>query len=137
VLRCARIDDPIVFRMIISTQGGNKHLFLIITSLVCFFFFITLLLQTILHKASGFFTIKAKLFICLLGFVNQCGILFTFTFFSFGDLMKQSSDDELKVNILGYMDSKLVTKLSKDGGRLMRSTMWTSSSSMFTSMERN
>jgi hypothetical protein len=29
------------------------------------------------------------------------------------------------------MDSKFVTKLSKDGGRLMRSTMYTSSSSIF------
>jgi hypothetical protein len=27
VLRCARIDDPIIFRMIISIQGNNKHLF--------------------------------------------------------------------------------------------------------------
>jgi hypothetical protein len=63
-------------------------LFLVITSLVCFFLLITLLLQTIPHKVSEFFTIKAKLFICLMGFVNQCGILFTFTFFSFGNLMK-------------------------------------------------
>ncbi len=51
--------------------------------------------------------------------------------------MKQSSDDELKVKSLVDMHSKLMTKVSKDGGRLMRSTMYTSSFSIFTSMEHN
>ncbi len=74
VLCCVKIDDPIVRHMIISTQGGNKHLFLIYTSLVYFFFLITLLLQTIPHKVFGFFTIKAKLFVCLMNFVKQHGI---------------------------------------------------------------
>ncbi len=101
MLCCARIDDPIVCCMIISTQGGNKHLFLIFTSLVYLFFLITLLFQTFLHKVSRFLTIKAKHFICLMSFVKQCSIFRTFTFFSFRNLMKQSSDDELKVNILG------------------------------------
>jgi hypothetical protein len=87
--------------MIIITQGGDKHLSLIFTSLVCFFFLITLLLQTIFHKMSGLFAIKTKLFVCLMSFVKQCNIFRIFTFFSFGNLMKQSSDDELKVNILG------------------------------------
>jgi len=86
VLCCARIDDPIICRMIISTQGGNKHLFLIFTSLVYLFFLITLFLQTIPHKVSGFFTIKAKLFICFMSFVKACNIFRTFTFFSFGNL---------------------------------------------------
>jgi hypothetical protein len=36
-----------------------------------------------------------------MSFVKQCSIFRTFTFFSFRNLMKQSSDDELKVNILG------------------------------------
>jgi hypothetical protein len=74
VLCCARIDDPIIRRMIINMKGDNKKLFLIFTSLVCFFFFIILLFQTIRHKMSGFFTIKAKLFVCLMSFVKQCGI---------------------------------------------------------------
>ncbi len=137
VLCCAGIDDPMIHHMIISTQGGNKHLFLIFTSLVCFFFLITLLLQTISHKMSRFFVIKTKLFICFMSFVKQCNIFRIFTYFSFGNLMKESSNDKLKVNILVDMDSKLMTKLSKDGGRLMRSNMYTFSSSIFTSMEHN
>jgi hypothetical protein len=54
-----------------------------------------------------------------MSFVKQCGIFCIFTFFSFGNLMKQLSDNELKVKSFVNMDSKLVTKLSKDGGRLM------------------
>ncbi len=88
VLCCARIDDPIVCRMIISTQGGNKHLILIFASLFCPFFLITILFQTIPHKMSRFFAIKTKFFICLMSFVKQCNIFHTFTFFSFGNFMK-------------------------------------------------
>jgi hypothetical protein len=51
--------------------------------------------------------------------------------------MKQLSDDEFRSTSLVDMDSKLVTKLSIDGGRLMRSVMYTSSFSIFTSMEHN
>ncbi len=36
-----------------------------------------------------------------MSFVKQCGIFLTFIFFSFGNLMKQSNNNELKVNIFG------------------------------------
>ncbi len=36
-----------------------------------------------------------------MSFVKQNGIFHTFTFFSFAKLMKQSNNDELKVNIPG------------------------------------
>jgi len=81
VLCCAKIDDQIVGLMIISIQGSNKHLVLIFTSLVCPFFFITLLLQTIPHKEFRFYPMKTKLFVYLMSFVKQCGIFYTFTFF--------------------------------------------------------
>ncbi len=70
VLCYAGIDDPIVRRMIINIQGDNKHLFLIFTSLVCFFFLITFFLKTIPHKMSRFFAIKTKLFVHLMSFVK-------------------------------------------------------------------
>jgi hypothetical protein len=54
VLCYVGIDDPIVCRIIISTQGGKKHLFLMFTSLVCFFFLVTLFLQQFLTKCPGF-----------------------------------------------------------------------------------
>jgi hypothetical protein len=72
-----------------------------------------------------------------MSFVKQCNIFRMFTFFSFGNLMKQSSDDEFRSTSLVDMESKLVTKLSNDLRRLMRSTMYTSSFSIFTLMERN
>ncbi len=49
VLCCAKTDDPIICCMIINSQSDNKNLFLIFTSLVCFFFLITFLFQTIRH----------------------------------------------------------------------------------------
>ncbi len=61
----------------------------------------------------------------------------TFIFFSFGNLMKQSSDDELKVNILGGHGLQTCDQVIKRWGRLMRNTMYTSWSSIFTSMECN
>jgi hypothetical protein len=51
--------------------------------------------------------------------------------------MKQSSDNELKVNILSGHELQTHDQVIKDGGRLMKSTMYTSSSSIFTSMELN
>ncbi len=83
-----------------NTQGDTKYLFLIFTSLVCVFFLITLFLQTIPHKVSGFFIIRAKVFVRRMSFVKRRDIFRTFAFFSFGKFMKQSTYDELKVNIL-------------------------------------
>jgi hypothetical protein len=54
VLCCARINDPIVHCMIISIQGGNKHLFLIFTSLVCLFFSSFFFFKQFLTKCSRF-----------------------------------------------------------------------------------
>jgi hypothetical protein len=78
VLCCARINDPIVHCMIIGTQGGNKHLFLIFTSLVCLFFLMILLLQTIPYKMFEIFTMKTNLSVCLMSFIKQCDIFHTF-----------------------------------------------------------
>ncbi len=117
VLCCSKIDDPIIHHMIINTQGSNKHLFLIFTSLVCLFFLITLLLQTILHNVSKFLIIKAKLFICLMSFVKQCDIFHTFTFFSFGNLMKQSNNNELKVNIFSGHGFQTCDQIIKRWGK--------------------
>ncbi len=55
VLCYAEINDLIVRRMIISTQGGNKHLFLIFTSLVCLSFSSLFFLKQILTKCLGFY----------------------------------------------------------------------------------
>jgi hypothetical protein len=100
VLCCTKIDDLIVCYMIINIQCRNKHLFLIFfASLVCLFLLIILLLQTIHNKKNLFFTIKKPYHLpyefC------QCGIFYTFIFFFLGKLMKQSNDNELKVNVLG------------------------------------
>ncbi len=65
VLCCVIINNLIVRCMIISTEGDNKHLFLIFTSLVSLFFLIILLLQTIPHKMFMIFTIKTNLLFAL------------------------------------------------------------------------
>ncbi len=119
VLCCTRIDDLIICHMIISTQGNNKHLFLIFTSLVFFFFFflIILLLKIIPHKMSKFFAIKTKLFVCLMNFVKQCNIFGIFIFFSFGNLMKQSIDDESKVNIFRGHELQTCDQVIKRWGK--------------------
>ncbi len=101
VLCCTKINDPIVHCMIICIQCGNKHLFLMFTSLVCLFFFTTFFLQTLFPKVSNFFTINKNLIVCLMSFVKQCNIFCNFTFFFVGNLMKQLNNDESKVNILG------------------------------------
>jgi len=60
----------------------------------CFFFLITLPFQTIFHQVSEFFTIKAKLLICLMGFVKQCGIIFT----SLSFLLETSGNNRMTMN---------------------------------------
>jgi len=87
----------------------------------------------------GFFTIKINLFVCLMSFVKQCDIFRTFTLFSFGNLMKQLNNDELKVNIHSGHGLQIHDQVIKRWGKAHRSTMhmYTSSSSIFTSMERN
>ncbi len=63
VLRCTRIDNPIIRDMIIRTQCPNKHLFVIFTSVINFFFFVIFLLQTNFHKMFEFFTTETKLLV--------------------------------------------------------------------------
>jgi hypothetical protein len=78
MLRCAKINDPIIRRMIINTQDDNKHLTLIFTSLFCHFFLITLLFQTIPYKMFEFFIIEAKNFVCLMNNVTFSILSFSF-----------------------------------------------------------
>jgi hypothetical protein len=53
-----------------------------------------------------------------MSFVEQCNIFRTFTFFFFGNLMKQSSDDELKVNILGRHGLQTLNQIIKKWGKV-------------------
>ncbi len=52
-----------------------------------------------------------------MSFFKQWNIFHTFTFFSFGNFMKQSSNDELKINILGGHGFQTCGQIIKRWGR--------------------
>jgi hypothetical protein len=54
VLRCTKIDNPIIHGMIISTQCHNKHLLVIFTSLISFSFSSFFFFKQIFTKCPGF-----------------------------------------------------------------------------------
>ncbi len=93
--------------------------------------------QNLQQKCSGFLQTKQIFSFALWVLLSNAA----FSIFSLSFLLETSWSNWATMNwrstSLVDMDSKLVTKLSKDGGRLMKSTMYTSSFSIFTSMERN
>ncbi len=67
---------------------------------------------------------KTKLFICLMNFIKQCGIFRSFILFFLEASWSNWTTMNWRSTSLLDMDSKLVTKLSKDEGRFTKNTMY-------------